>query len=269
MLPSSLHIAILSEDAARAQQLRVAFETLGLASSPYTRETSATWVDATGPVLVFVDLLDESHRMNHIRTALEITGRFNKPVLLLSPCASDALPDAFQDESDPFHYLHPDYSLRELRLSLELACLRNTLNRRVKDQVQLTRAVMNHSGQALIQVDPHGIVLYMNAEAERLTGWMLQLARGRRLVEVFRSRDSREARELERFILEGGVLPAPTQWLYPYDGEPIQVQRELVPVTRENGDAVGYFLIFGSPAQGNLRNGGDKSTVLNGLARTS
>ncbi len=269
MLPSSLHIAILSEDAERAQRLRDAFDLLGLASSPYTRETPTTWLDQTNPVLVFVDLLDESHRMSHIRTALEITGRFNKPVLLLSPCAANALPDAFQDESDPFHYLHPDFSPRELRLSLELACLRNTLNRRVKDQIQLTRSVIHHSGQALIQLDPQGIVLFMNAEAERLTGWMLQLARGRRLVEVFRSRDSREAGELERFICEGGVMPAPTQWLYPYDGEPVQVQRELVPVARENGEAVGYFLIFGPPAPAGLRNGGEKSSLLNGLARTS
>lgn len=269
MLPSSLHISILSEDAERVQQLRVAFEALGLASSCYTRETPATWVDQRQPVLVFVDLLDDPRRMAHIRIALEITGRFNKPVLLLSPCAADALPDAFQDDSDPFHYLHPNFSLRELRLSMELACLRNTLNRRVKDQVQLTRSVITHSGQALIQVDTGGLVAFMNAEAERLTGWMLQLARGRRLVEVFRSRDSREAGELERFIHEGGLMSTPTQWLYPYDGEPLQVQRELVAVAREDGGAIGYLLIFGAPAHGNLRNGGDKASVLNGLARTS
>lgn len=270
MLPSSLNIGILCQNSVRRQFLCESLQNLQLVAHEVTSKTLSDWLETHSNAAVLVDLVDEDVRMANTRLALEITNRFFRPVLLLSPRESVEDADAFHDESDPFHYLHPDFTPRELRLSLELACFRHRVQGQAEGAVQLSRLAMQECNQALIHVNPGGLISFMNTEAERLTGWLLQLARGRRLIEVFRLADPNQVMFMEALFGQKGLpqdLPERVE-LHPYDGEPLEVTPSMMPVLRDDASVFCYLLSF-QPVATAMRGTQNQTAAFPKLARTS
>ncbi|CAM2010454.1 PAS domain-containing protein [Acanthopleuribacter pedis] len=267
MLPSSLNIGILCCDLERGRFLVDRFQQLRLVATVLTRETLPDWLEKQANTLVVIDLTDPDQRMIHTRTALETANCFFRPVLLLSERDHEAF-----EETDPFHYLHPDFTLRELRLSLELACFRHRVEGQTADAVKFSQMVMQQSEQALIQVDDCGAVVYMNTKAERLTGWMLQLARGRRLIEVFRLAEPDQVVTLEAMLAVGDCHEhdPETVMLHPYDGEPLEVECRWAAVLRVDQSVYRYLLSFDAvPMPTPIHAGHKKTKQFQSLARTS
>jgi PAS domain S-box-containing protein len=111
------------------------------------------------------------------------------------------------------------------------------------------RVTLGSIGDAVIASDPQGHVSYLNATAERLTGWRLDEAQGRALAEVFRivNEKTREP------VLNPAVLVMRTgqivglanhTLLIARDGEEYPIADSAAPIKDAAGQLIGVVIVF-------------------------
>jgi PAS domain S-box-containing protein len=104
-------------------------------------------------------------------------------------------------------------------------------------------------GDAVISTDAAGRVNFMNAAAERLTGWPLADARGRPLAEVFRivNELTRAAVEspVDKVLREGRVVELANHTsLLARDGREVPIEDSGAPIRDARGRTTGVVLVF-------------------------
>ena len=128
------------------------------------------------PDLILMDVHLKG-RMDGIEAVERIHERLKVPVVYLT-AHSDHGTLQRAKASSAFGYVLKPFHVRNLLASVEVAIDRFALEQRLEDS-QLTHAIILGSiGDAVIATDVTGSVRFMNAEAERLTGWMLREAQG-------------------------------------------------------------------------------------------
>ena len=116
------------------------------------------------------------------------------------------------------------------------------------------QGILGDIGDAVVVTDLERRAIFLNAPAERLTGWKLEEAAGRPVDEIVCLRaepksngaaDSRAADPLDTALREcaTGILPQGSM-LDPRQGEPRNVTGSAAPVRDEAGEAVGAILVF-------------------------
>jgi PAS domain S-box-containing protein len=117
---------------------------------------------------------------------------------------------------------------------------------RHRNQLRVTLASI---GDAVIATDPRGNVTFLNAVAERLTGWATDEARGRPLGEVFTIVNQHTRRPVEnpalRALREGNVVGLANHTvLVARDGTERPIDDSAAPIRDENGEVYGSVLVF-------------------------
>lgn len=115
-----------------------------------------------------------------------------------------------------------------------------------RERVEVTLAAI---GEAVVSVDGEGKVDYLNAKAERLTGWRCADARGLPLPVVFKAAveaDShpRAIRLLERLRKGQQSGPALTAVLTRKDGATCAIEDTASPIRLKDGRLVGGVIVF-------------------------
>jgi PAS domain S-box-containing protein len=117
---------------------------------------------------------------------------------------------------------------------------------RHRNQLRVTLASI---GDAVIATDPQGGVTFLNAVAERLTGWPTDEARGRPLPEVFAIINQQTRRPVEnpalRALREGAIVGLANHTvLVARDGAERPIDDSAAPIRDENGVVYGSVLVF-------------------------
>ncbi|MGH7997574.1 MAG: sensor histidine kinase [Opitutaceae bacterium] len=104
-------------------------------------------------------------------------------------------------------------------------------------------------GDGVVVTDGRGLVTYLNAEAERLTGWKLTEATGRPLTQIFLiiSEDGREpvVNPAERVLRDGKVVGLGNHTLLVRrDGSEVSIDDSAAPVRPPDGSLCGVVLVF-------------------------
>lgn len=104
-------------------------------------------------------------------------------------------------------------------------------------------------GDAVISTDGSGRIDFMNAVAEKLTGWSLEEARDRRLSEVFRVISEQTRDDLDNPVAEvlrhGGIIGLDdTTLLLRRDGSELAIDSSGAPIRSDEGELVGLVLVF-------------------------
>lgn len=133
--------------------------------------------------------------------------------------------------------------------------LKSQISEKEKAAVLLQQSEENHAitllsiGDGVISTDNNGLVVNMNPVAERLTGWVLENARGKPLSKVFQIIDS-ETRETmadpAQRVLESRQtigLSNPTT-LVSKNGREFQVADSAAPIKNKDGTISGVVLVF-------------------------
>ena len=115
-------------------------------------------------------------------------------------------------------------------------------------------------GDGVILTDLQGNVSFLNPEAERLTGWKVEDARGRPLVEVFRivSERTRATVEnpVEKVLKEGTVVGlANHTLLIARDGTETPIDDSAAPIAEPGQNASGVVLVFRDVGEQRLAEG--------------
>jgi len=116
-----------------------------------------------------------------------------------------------------------------------------------KDRAHVT---LQSIGDAVITTDGSGHIDYLNPVAERLTGWSMAEARGRRIGEVLELIDESTrkpvAYSLDRVLLAGETsVPSDRNVLVNRRGEELAIQETASPIRNREGMAVGAVIVFG------------------------
>jgi PAS domain S-box-containing protein len=139
------------------------------------------------------------------------------------------------------------YELSRRKTELE-QCVKQRTSELEEERNRLT-ATLRSIGDGVISTDEFGIIDGLNAVAERLTGWPVDLARGRPVTEVFNivNVESRQTVEnpIERSLREGIIVGLANHTvLIARDGAEHQIADSCAPIMDAHHVVIGAVLVF-------------------------
>jgi diguanylate cyclase (GGDEF)-like protein/PAS domain S-box-containing protein len=135
--------------------------------------------------------------------------------------------------------------LRALRYAIERKIMEEALFVE-KERAQVTLGCI---GEAVVCTDIAGKITFLNVAAEQLTGWSLDEAAGRPMVEIFRTRDSSGEDTAETTaavaILRIRAMHMPSScMLIRRDGVEVPIEESIAPIHNREGQAIGAVIVF-------------------------
>ena len=157
------------------------YRVLGVASSG---EEAIAMAQNYKPLIVLMDISLRGE-MDGVDAAAHISHRLHIPVVFLTSF-SDAATVARAATTAPYGYLTKPFQSRELRATLEVAIVKAKLERQLRDSERWFSLTLRCVGDAVIATDESGSVTFLNPEAERITGWTNENAKGCPVEEIVR-----------------------------------------------------------------------------------
>ena len=201
----------------------------------------------TCPDLVLMDIMLPG-KIDGVMAAEQIRSRFDIPVIYLT---------AYGDENtlqrakitEPYGYIIKPFQERELHIAIDIALYKHQAERKLKESEKWFSTTLRSIGDAVIATDKNGLITFMNAVAEDLTGWRLEEALNKKLTEVFKiiNRDTRQPVEnpVARVILEGNVVGLANHTkLIARSSSEIPIDDRAAPIKDDRGNLVGVVLVF-------------------------
>jgi CheY-like chemotaxis protein len=147
-------------------------------------EEGLTRFEELRPDLVLTDIPLEGE-LDGVDTAHRLHQFGHVAVVYVTACA-DLTTVARARETQPHGYLLKPFTQDELRLSIEVAATRylEEMERRRREQSYFE--AFQSLADGVIAADLAGVIVFVNAAAERITGWEAAESVGRSLNEVFR-----------------------------------------------------------------------------------
>ncbi len=137
------------------------------------------------PDLVLMDMTIRG-KIDGVQAADMIQSRLDIPVIYIMPNHGTGQATLQRSKATgPFGYLFEPLDAKQIAGTIEVALLRNQLEREIKESRQWLSTVLNSIGDGVIAVDDQRAITFINPVAEVLTGWQAAEAVGRPLFQVF------------------------------------------------------------------------------------
>jgi diguanylate cyclase (GGDEF)-like protein/PAS domain S-box-containing protein len=198
--------------------------------------------------IVLLDLgLPDANGLTAVRRAQAAAPRV--PVVVLTGLDDEALAAQALNEGAQDYLIKGQIEssglFRALRYAIERKIMEETLFAE-KERAQVTLRCI---AEGVICADILGNVTFLNLVAEQATGWSLQEAAGRPMVEVFRTRENAGGDSLETTaevaILQIRSMHLPsTCVLIRRDGVAIPIEESIAPIHNREGQAIGAVIVF-------------------------
>ena len=119
----------------------------------------------------------------------------------------------------------------------------------LREREEYLSITLGSIGDAVITTDPDGAVSEMNAEAQALTGWTHEAARGKPLADIFSIHNAKTGEPVEspvdKVLREGDTVGLANHTvLTSRDGTERQIADSAAPIRAEEGDLLGVVLVF-------------------------
>ncbi len=121
--------------------------------------------------------------MDGIEAARQVRRQLDVPVIFLT-AFSDGETIGRAKEVEPFGYILKPYDDKDLQTAIEIGMYRHRMQRKMRENEQWLAATLSSIGDAVVATDAHGQIRLMNGEAARLSGWNVEEAMGRHVLEV-------------------------------------------------------------------------------------
>ncbi len=141
-------------------------------------------VDEASPELVLMDIRLEG-AIDGVEAAKRIGEQADVAVIYLTAHSDEATLDRAKATA-PHGYLLKPFDERDLRTAIHMGLYKSMLDRRLAEREAWFSATLRSIGDGVVATDASDAVQFMNPMAERLTGWSLDEARGRPLLDVLR-----------------------------------------------------------------------------------
>lgn len=142
------------------------------------------------PDLVLMDI-NLNGKIDGIEAASQIHSFSDIPIIYLTAYSDEATLERAKI-TEPYAYIVKPFKDRELKINLEIAFYKNTMEKKLKESYETIReknqwleAVIESLGDAVIATDPDGTIRLMNPIAAALTGWKQNEALGKPMANIF------------------------------------------------------------------------------------
>ena len=179
-------ILVIEDDRHRVPELEERLTTAGYSvlRMPLTGPEAIGEVAAMAPDLVLMDIAIRG-RTDGVQAADLIQSNLDIPVIYIMPKdAYGQLTLQRARATGPFGYIFDPQDMRQLCSTIEVALLRNGLEREIKEGRQWLSTVLHSIGDGVVAVDERGLITFINPIAEALTGWEAADAVGKPLLEA-------------------------------------------------------------------------------------
>ncbi|MDR5805791.1 PAS domain S-box protein [Caballeronia sp. LZ001] len=195
------------------------------------------------PDLVLMDVRLEG-KLDGIDAARLLREQFRLPVVFLTAYADEETVQR-ATTAEPFGYVLKPFDDTQLRTVVEMALYKYAAERRMRESDERYAVTLSSIGDGVIATDPEGRIDFMNAVAERLTGWPRNEARGRLLGEVFCVVDEITREPVSSFLRADEDIGLPSRnLLIARHGQEVPVEASGSPIVDERGEGLGIVFVF-------------------------
>ncbi|MFN8362070.1 MAG: PAS domain S-box protein [Candidatus Kapaibacterium sp.] len=186
MESSQIKVLIVENELVISTNLRLLLTKVGYTIAGITGfgEEVLQMLDTVEMDIILMDI-GLSGKMDGIETAQKIREKKDIPVVFLTANTDHA---TFQraKETQPYGYIHKPFDIMQIQASVEMAIARFEVEKSLNEQRTWLSTTLSSIGDGVIATDEYGAVKFMNAVAEKLTGYTQAEAAGRQLPEIFR-----------------------------------------------------------------------------------
>ncbi len=199
------------------------------------------------PDIVLMDI-NLGAGMDGIEAAARLRADLDLPVVFLTAFSDDATLQRAK-LTEPYGYVLKPYEDKDLQTAIEIGLYRHRMGRRLRENEQWLAATLGSIGDGVIATDERGRVRFLNALAERLTGWPQADALGRDVRDVFRIVGGQSRQPVPNpalVALQSGAPAAlaPDTILIDRDGAERPIDDSAAPIRDVRGNVSGAVLVF-------------------------
>jgi diguanylate cyclase (GGDEF)-like protein/PAS domain S-box-containing protein len=219
------------------------FSVIGIVS---TGKKAVETASEKNPDIALMDIMLDGE-MDGIDTALQLQHDFGIPSIFITAYADDETITR-AEKANPLGYILKPFKERELYTTVHMALNKNRVDRELKKQRILFSSILNSVGDGILAVDPYNRLCFMNAVAERLTGWTEGEAAGKELNTVFPLYDPEGSTKIEIPTrveeIEEEYISFREIILENRDGKKIFIEGGISPVQSSEEDDLEAVIIF-------------------------
>jgi PAS domain S-box-containing protein len=199
------------------------------------------------PDLILMDI-NLGSGIDGVEAAGLIRQRMDAPVVFLTAHSDEATLQRAKI-TEPHGYVLKPYEDSDLRTAIEIGMYKHRMDRRLRENEQWLAATLGSIGDGVIATDEVGRVRFMNALAERLTGWTQADALGLGVTEVFRIVGEKTREPVPNPVLEALKKGEPVTLvagtlLIAKGGSERPIDDSAAPIRDVNGNVSGVVLVF-------------------------
>ena len=203
--------------------------------------------DSTRPDLILMDIVLKGS-MDGIEAATRIKELYKIPVVYLTAFGDDSILQRAK-VTEPYGYITKPFNQRELEIAIEISIYKKQAEDRLRKMEFWLATVLKSIGDAVIASDKDRRITFMNAVAEKLTGWNHEDALGRNLTEVLNIKDrdllDLETHLVEKVITEGLIFNLiEDRLLIAKDGSELPISDSAAPIKNDNNESPGSVIVF-------------------------
>jgi CheY-like chemotaxis protein len=222
---------------------RLGYRVAGIAASG---EEAVVKAGELRPSLILMDIV-LAGSMDGIQAAAAIGSQHGIPVVFMTAQAEDRYFRRAM-ETLPYGFVYKPVKDRELKVALEVALARRSLERRLLDAPLWLGATLRCISEVLVAIDPQGKIRFMTVTAEALCGIPQEQAQGGDLLKVFPLHDPQSGRPCgpfwERYFKEDWAGSGYLRFHLAREGGELVLGCSVTPVKDDDQKPIGAVMVF-------------------------
>ena len=160
-------VLIVEDEMITAEDLRYTLRELGY-HAPLIVNNGPGAIQKAGEIHPDVVLMDIGlvGEMSGIEAAARIKNELGIPVIFLTASSDDSVIDKAL-QSEPFGYIIKPFDSRHLRISIEMARFKHTLDQKLRASEELYRALTENTSDIIFSTDMDGLITYVSPQVNK------------------------------------------------------------------------------------------------------
>jgi PAS domain S-box-containing protein len=246
---TTANILVVEDDKIIAKGIEKRLKGMGYAAAGLasTGEEAIQKAVDNRPDLILMDIC-LGGGMDGVAATELIRKRVDVPVVYLTAYSDPATLERAKI-TEPFGYVLKPYEDRDLQTAIEIGLYKHKADRRLRENERWLAATLASIGDGIIATNEQGLVRFMNALAEQLTGWTQTDALGRDVQEVFNVVEAKSRQPVTNPALDAlkkgeRIGLAPNTILIGKAGTELPIDDSAAPIREVNDRMVGSVLVF-------------------------
>lgn len=242
-------ILIVEDEGVEALNMQRRLKVAGFSASEIVMsgEEALQKAEEIRPDLVLMDVMLNGS-IDGIQAAERIRSAYDIPVIYVTAYADEGTLERAKI-TEPYGYIVKPYRDREILIAIEMALYKHKVEKEAREKEKWFSTTLKSIADAVIATDKNSLITFMNAAAERLTGWTQDELLGARLTDVFKIFNSKTRQPVENAaakVLTCGTAVGTSSYtmLVAKDGSEVPIDQSAAPIKDESGNIVGIILVF-------------------------